>query len=200
MKKLALGFVLLSIMGCSQADYETLSGVVPAGEPTTSAPEKKDFVDLNRYKDRQISFDLEFDWQYDLAERYGSIAYKAIDICSTRNDYRLTDGLDTSTEYGAHVLNEYHMAIKSCATASLEPFPQIREEDRLKVPNEESINIGLELKDDEIEGYNELPVVSYSTDDPRYPQVLKACKSNNSQIDDPVEFAEAVEFCVRKGM
>lgn len=191
MKKLLLALCVIGLVGCSQAESEV---IVDAMKP------KPESVDLSKAPDLTSGFDLEFDWQYDLAELYGTKAYKAIHYCGLKYDSMLK-GIDTSSDYGSTVLSEWNQSVAQCAENSLKHEPQIPEEFRHVIPRNEPANYGLELNESEVEGFNDIPpMFQPDVNDPRYKEVHAQCAINNQEIVDPVEFASAVDFCTAKGM
>lgn len=164
---------------------------------------------LQEYTTVDTNFSLETEAEYKAAELYGSIAFKAIAVCNSKFE-NLLKNIDMSSDYGATVLQEYQVKVGKCVDETLKPYPIIPEKDRVQLPRE---NIGLELNEDEIAGFNNVDDSSYENrlpavagedksyrDDPAFQKALPACAANNMSIKNDAEFIEAVDFCALKAM
>ncbi|CAL1777820.1 hypothetical protein BRC2024_PQPTKSFJ_CDS_0152 [Tegunavirus sp. BRC001] len=211
MKKLLIAasiIGLVSLTACSQSNVAKDSGTVPL--PSTE--KNKPYLNLSKLKDGIEGFDLEFEWEYDLAEKYGTIGFKAIYYCGKKYDNMLVN-LDTSTDYGATALSEYNENVKTCAENSLRGYSVIPEAQRHIIPRPDEPGQGLELSQEEETSFNSedrlntvYPKLSENykgteyRNDPRFQELLPVCAVNNMSIKDDKEFVEAVDFCVLKGM
>ncbi|QQO96341.1 hypothetical protein CPT_Minot_138 [Acinetobacter phage Minot] len=211
MKKLLIAasiIGLVSLTACTQPNVAKDSGTVPL--PSTE--QNKPYLNLSKLKDNIEGFDLEFDWEYDLAEQYGTVGFKAIYYCGKKYDNMLVN-IDTSTDYGSTVLSEYHANVKECATNSLRGYSVIPEAQRHKIPRADEPGYGLELSAGEEANFNSedrfntvYPKMAENyegteyRDDPRFQKLLPVCAANNMSIKDDKEFVEAVDFCALKGM
>lgn len=190
MKKLFLTIVLFGITGCSSASNQ-IPEKISIDKPTTPVMEYG--VNLKKYPDSKIEFSLDQEFEYDAVEKYGSIAFKAIDVCYSKFENNL-NGIDTSSDYGATVLNDYKIDVSKCIKESLQYYPIIPKEQRIQIPRE---NFGLELKENEIDEYN--IVVDYDKSSERYKQMKKECEDDNVLVSE-VDFKSVVELCLFKRM
>ncbi len=178
MKPLIIALIAICFTGCASEQHITPK------EPTMQYG-----VDLNNYPTVNTNFDLQFDHDYDMVEKYGSVAYKAIGACYSKYLHEL-DGIDTSTEYGATVQDEMVAKVNKCTEETLSVYPVIPENERVKIKHNE-------IESDDI---SDMPVAPYDKNDPRYKELLETCTENNSVIPDETNRKEAVEFCISKSM
>ncbi|AXY82758.1 hypothetical protein KARL1_139 [Acinetobacter phage KARL-1] len=210
MKKLFIVASIIGLVGCSEPSLSKESDVGTVPLPTSQT--NKAYVDLSKVDGNIQGFDLEFDWEYDLAERYGTNGFKAIYYCGKNYDSMLSN-IDTSTDYGSTVLSEYQANVRECATNSLRNYSVIPEAQRHKIPRADEPGQGLELSSEEEANFNSEDrfntvypkiVENYEgteyRNDPRFKELLPVCAANNMSIKDDKEFVEAVEFCALKGM
>lgn len=187
MKKLLLAISMVGLMGCSQADNKVFIDI----------QNKMEYgVDLSAVPDVQHEMSLLLEEEYEVVEQYGAVAYKAIDACYSKYEYMM-DGVDSSSDYGSTVLHDMQQNSIKCMKESLSVYDEIPVNHRQHIPRD---NVGLELSDDEIESFNELPAFDYDENDPRYPEIKQICEENNAYVLNPVDRSDAVEFCVRKAM
>lgn len=202
MKKLLLSLCVVSLVGCSQSTPATYKEALKQ-QQKEEASQMLDVnsVKLSDYSDLETSGQtLEFDWEYDIAEKYGTQGFKAMTLCYDKHLSKL-DGVDTSSDFGAVKQDEVLALIESCSHNSLVYTTEIPEDKRTHIPRDEPANYGLELDETEVEGFNDIPpMFQPDVNDPRYKEVYARCAINNQEIVDPVEFASAVDFCTAKGM
>ncbi|EQA7786719.1 hypothetical protein ACX818_001313 [Acinetobacter baumannii] len=202
MKKLLIASIIFGLVGCS-----TNESIKQPESIQQKIVHTEHFIDLNEFPSEIQGFDLEFDWQFNAAEKYGSIAFKAIDLCYSKYEYTIK-GIDTSSDCGSMKFDEYNQNVEKCVNESLSPYPIIPEDKRHKIPRGDEPGYGLELSESEIDRYddfeNSLPATtgddkSYRND-PRFQELLPQCAANNMPIEDDQEFVDAVDLCVLKGM
>ena len=112
--------ILFVLMGCTEKETEKLT------EPSEAT--MKYGVNLGELPDKKgDDYALEFSWQYDLAEKYGRIFYKANNICGNKFSYILDKATDTSTEEGSLTITEFNKAYELCVSESLANQPIIPE-------------------------------------------------------------------------
>lgn len=194
---LCVGLLGLASIGCTKK-IDTFNHT----QPKSNLPEINVNVDI-----KIPDFDLDQDWQYDLAEKYGAVAFKAIYLCGKKYDYML-DNIDLSSDYGSAVLNDYQIKIEKCSSSSLDGQEVIPENRRHRIPRlgesaplREPTDAQLKEIQNSNDFSNSLPVAEYNKSDPRYNEVKKMCEENNSYYKSGTdEFNSAVEFCVRKSM
>lgn len=201
MKKLLLSLCVIGLVGCSQAENDVIVEAIN-NEPVKILDENS--VKLSNLDDLGNSAaSLEFDWEYDVAEKYGTQGFKAIKYCYDKHLSKL-DGVDTSSDFGAIKQGEVMTLIEACSYNSLVYTSIIPEDKRTKIPRDEQANYGLELDLSEEAGFDDIPPEAAATMDrnsDRYKELHKTCTENNSYYaGEPVAMAEAVEFCVSKGM
>lgn len=197
MKKLILASMMFGIVGCSSASNE----IPPVKEEyiqsvTIIENTQKYGVDLNEYPTSNVKFDLEKEFEYVAVEKYGTIAFKAIDVCYTKYEHMM-NGEDSSSDYGSTLLNDMNIIVSKCVEESLDKYPVIPENKRISFPRE---YMGLELDEVEKDGFDDVsPVAEYDKSSSRYKELKKICEENNALVPKQ-EFNESVEFCVKKGM
>lgn len=186
---------LISLVGCSQFN-----------KPETVKPQQIEAykqayaVDLADYPEVNTNFDMEYDYQYDAVEKYGSISYKVVGACFQKYESML-DGIDTSTEYGDAVLTDFQTNNKKCVIHTLKGYPEIAPEDRQKVTH---FNNELDMTAKEADQFNETEIDKYpdvdlsqeAPEDFSYAdhlkQVTAMCEDNNPGDQD------AVEICIKQ--
>lgn len=130
MKTFLLISALIILTGCTKEDSKISP---PSSEPSQKS-EMKYGVNLDEFPDKKGNdYALEFDWQYDLAEKYGRTFYKANKICRNKFSYILDKATDTSTEEGSLTINEFNKSYELCVRESLASQPIIPEKDRMKL-------------------------------------------------------------------
>lgn len=197
MKKLILASMMFGIVGCSAASNEIPPVKEEYIQSVSIIENTQNYsVDLNEYPNPNVKFDLEKEFEYVAVEKYGTIAFKAIDVCYTKYEHMM-DGEDSSSDYGSTLLNDMNIIVSKCVEQSLEKYPVIPENKRISFPRE---YMGLELDEIEKDGFDDvLPVAEYDKSSSRYKELKKICEENNVLVPKH-EFNESVEFCIRKGM
>ncbi len=156
--------IFFVLTGCAKKETEKPS-------EASSEATMKYGVNLGEFPDKKgDDYALEFDWQYDLAEKYGRIFYKANNICGNKFSYILDKATDTSTEEGALTIDEFNKAYEQCVRESLVNQPIIPEKDRVKLTNIESVNSEVES--------------NLSLNENRSDEHLKTIQSKNYTYDD----------------
>lgn len=193
MKKLLLAALVIGIAGCSDADNKVIKNAI-----ASDAAKYPEAIAIKSFQDNSVrGFDLEMEWEFNLAEEYGTDGFKAIWFCHKKFQSEL-GGIDTSTDYGAAVLDKYDSKVQTCATHSVQRYSTPIPEDKRKKLDRPYA--GVELSPQEIGTYDELPVAPYDKNSQRYKEVLAMCAGANNYIKDDKEFVSAVDFCVSKAM
>lgn len=173
------------------------------------------------YPNARTDFSLSTESEYDVVEKYGSVAFKVIDSCYEKHMYSIS--FDGSSDYGAVIMHEAESKSSKCFYETLKSYPIIPEAERMHIPRDNPPN-SLELTPEEVESFDEVPVMSQDemksarstemfldeeqlpndfyemdTNSPRYKELYKVCKENNSSLP-AEEQKSAIDFCISRAM